>query len=197
MPRHKQKRPAPRTKLLDSVYLLLAALAVVAVIGAVTAFFIAYEDARWMPHGDRATQLFAAVFGFGFGVAYLYLTWQSRRLQRALAGKPYLQPLSALTTRWWVSLTISLIAFAVGIYSVVLFVGTDHAAHTTSVSALVQLLGGIVLVLSGVTLLTITFKVRRQSGLTTSVVVFGLLFPAVLIASGIGRVVAGCWQLVR
>lgn len=105
---HKQRTPVPRPKLLDSIYLLLAGLAVVAGIGAAIAFFIAYDTARWMPHGDHGKQLFGVVFGLGFGVAYLYQTWQSRRLQRALAGKPHLQPLATLVTNWWVSLAISL-----------------------------------------------------------------------------------------
>jgi hypothetical protein len=193
----KQTTAAARTKLLDSVYLLLAALAVVAVIGVVTAFFIAYKDAVWMPHGDRATQLFGAVFGFGFGVAYLYVALQSHRLQRTLAGKPYLKPLMTLNTQWWVSLSISVIGFVVAIYSLALFVSNDRATNASSVSALIQLLGGTVLILSGGMFVAMTLRVRSKARLSASNVVFGLLLPAVLIVSGIARVIAGCWRLIR
>jgi len=167
---------------------------VVAVIGVVTAFFIAYKDAVWMPHGDRATQLFGAVFGFGFGVAYLYVALQSHRLQRTLAGKPYPKPLMTLNTHWWVSLSISVVGFVVAIYSLALFVSNDHAS---SVSALIQLLGGTVLMLSGGMFVAMTLRVRSKARLSAFNVVFGLLLPAVLIVSGIARVIVGCWRLIR
>ena len=197
MPRQQKDKPSARTKFTDSVYLLVAALAVVAVVLGFVGLLIAYNDAPWMPHGERATLLRLAIFGFAFGAANLYLTWQSVSVQRALAGKPYLRSLSALTTPWWTSFTLSLIGFAAAIYCVSVFVGGRGAAGVVNVSAPVQLFVGAILVVSGVIAVVITLKGRRYSSINRALVVFGLLVPAVLIAVGIAQVFSACWYLLR
>ena len=185
-----------RPKLLDSVYLLLTALSIVGVLITLIVFQNTYDKAPWMPHGDKAKQLLFALMGFGFGAVYLYSARQSRRLQSTLSGKAYLRSLGTLITPPWVSIAMSVIGFAAGIYFLCLFVGISHV-NMTSASALFQLFVGVALVVSGIMLLKTTVKVKREVPLTTSHLIFGTFFPALLIASGFWRLMASCWQLLR
>jgi hypothetical protein len=196
MARHRSTHPAPRPKLLDSIYLLLSALAIV---GALIAFIVlqnAYDNAPWMPHGDRAKQLTFAVVGFGGSAFYLYAARQSRRLQRMFSGSRYQRSLERLITPPWISTTMSVIGFAVGIYFMVLF-ATNSRIKMNSMSDLFQFSLGIVLVVSGVLLLRPTTLAKREAPLTRAGMIFGLFFPALLIASGIGRCIITGWRLIR
>jgi type VI protein secretion system component VasK len=99
-----------RSKLRDSFNLLLSASGIVTVVLLFIGVLIAYDEAPWMPHGDRANQLQIAIVAFGFGALCLYGTWEARRVENALAEKPHLRSLAALHTPWWVFFTASALA---------------------------------------------------------------------------------------
>jgi hypothetical protein len=96
----------------------------------------------------------------------------------------------------WVSTAMSVIGFAAGIYFLFLFASNTHV-NMSSMSDLFQFFVGIALVLSGVLLLRSTMLVKREVPLTATNIIVGLFFPALLIASGIGRCIVTCWRLIR
>lgn len=188
-------RRKKNNRFIDFMLYILIGIALVGLIGVLAA----YNDAPWMPHGDRANQLVAAVVGILFGIAYLRLAWQTRRLMRLLADKPQVQAsmlrMAPPLSQWWTSLAISVLAFAVGLYSLWTFVGFGERGHAPLLLA--NMFGGIVLAVLGPAMLVKTFRTRRAGPVTASVVMFGLFFPAVLTVFGIIRVLSAFWRLAR
>lgn len=197
MPRRKEAAASPKkSKLVDSVYLLLTGLGVVSLVLLGVFFYVENENAPWMPHGEISKSLLGTLFGFGFGIAYLYLAWDTRRLQQSLASKPHMKAFQGALSPWWTQLAVAGVGFAVGIYSLWLLLGSPRPMSGSS-SAPIQILVGIALLVGGIPMLRPTLWARRQVRLTVSSVVFGIIVPAWFVVTGAIRLVSGCSRLLK
>lgn len=195
MPRRYDAKPAQRSKLLDSIYLLLAGLGIVGILITGIILQVTYDKEPWMPHGDRAKQLEFCLLGFGVGASYLYLARQSRRLRRTIGEKHYLRSLETLITPPWISTTLGLIGVAAGMYFLALFGGIFHVSMAR-VSDIVQLCIGIAVAVSGVMLFRTTASVKPNISFSVTNLIFRL-FLVLIIAGGMWRMIVAGWRLVH
>jgi hypothetical protein len=105
-----------RSRLIDALWELLIALAIVSVAIAGGFFYAAHENDSWMPSHEMLQHLGWSVAGLGLGAAYLYLAVSTRRLERKISI-PQLRQLLNLGQRWPVSLGISVMCFVFGLWS--------------------------------------------------------------------------------
>jgi len=184
-------KQAKRSRALDIFLELGIAIGIagLALLGAF--FYAAYENARWMPSADTLKQGAWTLATTGFGFAYLYLAYSTRRLQRLVADKPQLQPLMALMDRWYIDAGIAAACFVVAI---ALFRRMLGERGGINVPAALQVVTGVVFVLGGMAVLRAGARLRPHAvqwkllanPITTYVLAFaGLLYGAARIISGI------------
>ena len=113
----KKKPPESwRSRFIDALWELIIALAIVGVLIAGGFFYVAHENDSWMPSHEMLQHMGWSVVGLGLGVAYIYLAISTRRLERKISI-PQLRQLLNLSQRWPVSVGISIVCFAFGLWS--------------------------------------------------------------------------------
>lgn len=106
-----------RHRVLDLMWEILIALAIVSALIAGAFLFAAHEDAWWMPSPEMRQHIGWSLAGFGLGAVYLYLALSTRRLEQKISNMPQLRQLLTLGQRWFVSLGISGLFFIFGCWS--------------------------------------------------------------------------------
>jgi hypothetical protein len=96
---------------------VLVAVVLVVVIVSAAVFNFHRAHAPWMPAPERIRQTVWSLAGFGFGVAFLYLAFSTRRLEQRLSNKPQLQQFITLSRCWFVYLAVSILFFTFGFWS--------------------------------------------------------------------------------
>ena len=110
----RQKKRSYRIKDFITYILIAVGVAALAIVAGL------YEAKTGRSTDDnRAKQLSFALGGFGVGVLYFYTGRQSRRLRQTISYKHHLRSLEKVITPPWMSTTMSIIGFGVGIYFLV------------------------------------------------------------------------------
>jgi hypothetical protein len=189
-------KPTSRSRALDITLELGIAIGIVALLLVVAFFYETYENAKWMPSPDSLTQGAWIFVAAGLGVAYSYLAYSTRRLQRSMADKNYMQPLMALMDKWYMDAAIAAVCFIV---AVALLWRMLAEQRNFNASAMLQVLMGAIIVLGGVGVLRLRARLRSHSGRTEklSQPFTTYVLAAAVIVYGAVRIISGIYLFVK